>query len=69
MLVLSRKEDEEIVVTVPPSTEPTTFTIKITKLYSHTFGRAAKCRLGFDAPPNVKFVRAELLPLPPTRQG
>lgn len=62
MLVLSRKEDEEIVVTVPPSTEPTTFTIKLTKIYHASPGRAPKVRLGFIAPRNVSFVRSELLP-------
>lgn len=72
MLVLSRHVEEEIVVTVPPSTEPTTFTIKVTRLYSNSPGRTAKVRLGFDAPPAVKFVRAELLPTtnptPPTQE-
>ena len=64
MLVLTRHVDEEVVVTVPPSTEPTTFTIKVTRLYSQSPGRAAKVRLGFVAPPTVKFVRSELISLP-----
>lgn len=62
MLVLTRHEEEEIVVTVPPSTEPTTFIIKLTRIFEKTPGRAPKVRLGFVAPRNVSFVRKELLP-------
>jgi carbon storage regulator CsrA len=54
MLVLSRKQNESIVITVPASTTETRIEMKLVDLNS---GRA---RLGFEAPREVRINRMEI---------
>lgn len=54
MLVLSRKKNEETVITVPPSTEPRTIVVTPIGL------RTDKVRLGFNAPSEVAIHRREV---------
>lgn len=54
MLVLSRRVDEGVTITVPPSPEPQTITIKVIEI------RGDKSRIGFDAPRTVIIHRDEI---------
>jgi carbon storage regulator len=54
MLVLSRKVNEGVRITVLPSTEPTVIECVFVEL------RGDKCRLGFNAPKNVPVHRFEV---------
>lgn len=54
MLVLTRKEDETIDMTVPPSSEPTKIQVKVVRIKGNT------TRLGVDAPREVHIKRGEL---------
>ena len=56
MLVLSRKVDERIVITVPPSDKPTQIIITAVEF------RGDKVRIGIDAPSDVLVLRDELEP-------
>lgn len=53
-LVLSRQCYEECVITVAPSTEPTTITMKVTEI------RGMKVRTGWEAPQHVRIHRKEV---------
>lgn len=54
MLVLSRKRDERIVLTVPPSTTPTRIEFTCVDI------RGDKCRTGWEAPTEVAIHRGEV---------
>lgn len=54
MLVLSRKRDEEIVITVPPSGESTTIIVSQVDI------RGDKSRIGVLAPREVSVHRGEI---------
>jgi len=54
MLVLSRKPDEKIVITVPPSEQPQTIEMRICSV------RNDKVRIGFDADRDVTIHRQEV---------
>jgi len=54
MLILSRKKHESVVVTVPPSTEPTKITVTVADI------RGDKVRIGFTAPRESTINRAEV---------
>ena len=54
MLVLSRKRDEEIVITVPPSGESTTIIVSQVDI------RGDKSRIGVLAPREVSVRRGEI---------
>jgi len=54
MLVLSRKKNESVVITVPPSSIPTTITLTCVEI------RGDKTRTGFDAPKEVTIHRSEV---------
>lgn len=54
MLVLSRKKNESVVITVPPSSTPTTITLTTIET------RGDKTRTGFDAPKEVTVHRKEV---------
>lgn len=51
MLVVSRKVNETVICTIPPSTETRTLEVKIVR----TTGE--NVRLGFDAPSDISIVR------------
>lgn len=53
-LVLGRQCYEEVSITVAPSNEPTTITMKITEV------RGQKVRTGWEAPPHVRINRKEV---------
>lgn len=53
MLVLSRKKDETVTMTVPPSETPTTITVTQVDI------RGDKSRIGFDAPREVEITRPD----------
>lgn len=55
MLVLSRRENEELVVTVPPSDQPQEIRIHVCRC------SALKTRIGLVAPRHVVVMRPELL--------
>lgn len=54
MLVLSRKKNESVIITVPPSTTPTTITIMNVQIKGDT------CRIGLDAPKETIIHRKEV---------
>lgn len=54
MLVLSRKKSEQVIITVPPSTSPTTITVTTVETKGDT------ARIGFDAPKEVTINRKEV---------
>lgn len=54
MLVLSRQYNESIIITVPPSTEPTEVVITVVDI------RGDKVRLGCTAPTHVPVHRQEV---------
>lgn len=54
MLVLSRQRDEEVVITVPPSAEPTQIVMTIVDI------RGDKVRTGWEAPRHVAVHRREV---------
>lgn len=54
MLVLSRMRDQKVVITVPPSAEPTHVEVTLVDI------RGDKVRLGFDAPDGVVVDREEV---------
>jgi carbon storage regulator CsrA len=56
MLVLSRKLNEDVIFTVPPSATPTEVRVKVVSI-----GRG-KIRLGCTAPKDVRIYREETLP-------
>lgn len=58
MLVLTRKRNEKITITVPPSDEPTEITISLPRI------QPGSCRIGIEAERKVIIRRAELPPLP-----
>jgi carbon storage regulator CsrA len=55
MLVLQRKVDEDVVITVPPSTTATTIVVKLVRIPARD-----AVKLGFLAPTEVRILRAEL---------
>lgn len=57
MLVLTRKRNEKITITVPPSNEPTVITISLPRI------QPGSCRVGIEAVRDVIVRRAELPPL------
>ena len=59
MLVISRKPDQGLVLTVPPSAETTTLEIVIVRI------RGSNCRVGINAPDAVRIRRSELVAQPP----
>ncbi len=54
MLVLTRRKDQEIIITVPPSTGPTQIVVKVADVLG------SKVRVGFSAPDGVAINRAEV---------
>tara|TARA_R110001592_G_scaffold113322_1_gene312379 strand:- start:22671 stop:22862 length:192 start_codon:yes stop_codon:yes gene_type:complete len=54
-LVLSRKENEDIVFVIPPSTEETTISLSVASLKSN------QVKLACNAPKRVNIVRRELI--------
>ena len=54
MLVLTRKEDEKVVITVPPSSTETKIEVCLNQL------SPSRARLGFVAPKEVKVLRKEI---------
>lgn len=54
MLVLGRKRDETVVITVLPSTEPIVVTVTVVDTTS------SKVRIGFEAPKHVAVMRGEV---------
>jgi sRNA-binding carbon storage regulator CsrA len=54
MLILTRKSQDEIVITVPPSTEEREIRVIVTKA-------SGLVKLGFEADESINIVRAELL--------
>ena len=56
MLILTRKEDESITITVPPSDSETKVRLKS---LPNSFSKRV-VRLGFDAPESVSILRDEL---------
>ena len=54
-LVLSRKENEEICFTIPPSTEETTISLSVDLI------KGNQVKLSFHAPRRVNIARRELL--------
>lgn len=54
-LKLTRRTGEKVVVTVPPSTTPTTVTIEVAAV------KGQKVTLTFEAPKTTAIVRTELL--------
>lgn len=54
-LVLSRKEGEEIVFVIPPSTEETTISLSVSSL------KPSQVKLACHAPKRVNIVRRELI--------
>lgn len=63
MLVLSRKKQAEIVVTVPPSAEPVTISLVVVEI------RGEVVRLGVKAPRHVAVDRAEVAAAKARREG
>ncbi len=61
MLVLTRKRNEKITITVPPSNEDTEITISLPRI------QPGSCRIGIEAAREVIVRRAELPPLPKTQ--
>lgn len=55
ILVLSRTFGEQVVLTVPPSDQPTRIIVMLTDIRSGN-----KARIGFEAPDNVSINRAEI---------
>ena len=56
MLVLSRKEDQKTILTVPPSSEPTVIEVMPVRTTKHDV------QLGFVAPMSVAIVRDDMRP-------
>jgi len=56
MLVLSRKEQEKIIITIPPSTE-----VREVELLILDTGRG-RVKIGFTGPETVKIRRSEIDP-------
>jgi carbon storage regulator len=54
MLVLSRRKDEKIIITVPPSDKPTTVEVVLVDI------RGNKSRIGINAPRQVAVNRDEV---------
>jgi carbon storage regulator CsrA len=54
MLVLSRKRDEKLTLTVPPSDQPTIIEVTVVEV------QKSKVRLGMQAPKEVAIARNEL---------
>lgn len=57
LLILARKErhgEDSVTITVPPSTEPRTIEVVVTKIDS-------AARLGFRADKDIRIMRTELL--------
>ena len=54
-LVVSRREKERVVVTVPPSSTETVVVVELNQV------RGSAARFGFHAPRDVRVVREELL--------
>ena len=57
MLVMTREIEGEVVITVPPSSEPQTITIKVVKFRKV---RNQQVRLGFTAAKAVRIHRGEV---------
>jgi len=57
MLVFTREIEEEVYITVPPSAEPQTITIKVVKFRKSP---TKQVRLGFTAAKAVSIHRAEV---------
>lgn len=55
MLILARYSGDEVVITVPPSSEASSIVVKVLK---------GSVKLGFEAPDQVNIVRSELLESP-----
>lgn len=55
MLVLSRRVGEEIILTIPPSTEERRVTMKVVE-----YRRGDKVRIGVSAPDEIEVDRAEV---------
>lgn len=56
MLVVSRKQDEDLVMTVPPSQSETTLYVRIVQI------KTRQVRVGVEAPKEVRIMRSELAP-------
>ena len=56
MLVLQRRADERVVITIPPSRSTTTVYVEVCDIDRN------RTRLGFDGPDEVIFMREELIP-------
>ncbi len=54
MLVLSRKINEKVIISVPPAASVTTVTIAVVEI------TGGKIRLGFEAPQEVRIDREEV---------
>jgi sRNA-binding carbon storage regulator CsrA len=54
MLVIRRKQSEEVLITVPPSDKPTTLVLKAVECNQRT------TLFGFDGPRSVLILRKEL---------
>ena len=63
MLVLSRKIEEEFIITIPPSNSTRTMMVKLVEV------SRGKAKIGFIAPDSVTILRAELEDLPVESEG
>ena len=54
MLILSRKEDETIILIIPPSDKPTVVKVTVSSI------KATRVALGFDGPRTTKILREEV---------
>jgi sRNA-binding carbon storage regulator CsrA len=59
-LVLTRKQNEKVLIVVPPSLLPTKIEIQVSRLITGDHGKASACRLSFEADSNVEIDREEI---------